>query len=123
MLERPETLSGSTYKIKTPLSEHAIYITINNIESEGKMIPFEIFINCKNMEYFAWSSAVTRLLSAVFRNCKDASFVIEELKSIFDPNGGYFQKGKRMESVQAEIGCVIERHFQSIWLIERKNTE
>ncbi|TPW16870.1 MAG: hypothetical protein FD130_882, partial [Halothiobacillaceae bacterium] len=30
-VERPEMLVGSTYKIKTPLSEHSLYVTINDI--------------------------------------------------------------------------------------------
>src|SRR5690606_38354082 len=56
-VERPEMLLGSTYKIKTPLSDHALYITINDIilnegtEHEQRR-PFEIFINSKNMENF-----------------------------------------------------------------------
>ena len=116
--ERPEELSGATYKIKTPLSEHAIYITINDIVIDDKQVPFEIFINSKNMEQYAWIASMTRLMSAVFRNCQDASFVIDEMKSIFDPKGGYWQKGTYMQSIQAEIGHVIEKHFKRIGLIQ-----
>ena len=123
-LERPETLLGSTYKIKTPLSEHALYVTINDVvlnagtEHEQRR-PFEIFINSKNMEHFQWIVALTRIVSAVFRKGGDVTFLVEELRSVFDPRGGYFKKGGRyMPSLVAEIGDAIEAHMRTIGLIE-----
>mgnify|MGYP003961560889 CR=1 FL=1 len=123
-LERPEMLLGSTYKIKTPLSDHALYITINDIvlnadtEHEQRR-PFEVFINSKNMEHFQWIVALTRIISAVFRKGGDVIFLVEELKSISDPSGGYFKKGgKFMPSLVAEIGEVIECHMRFIGLIK-----
>ena len=99
-LERPEVLVGSTYKIKTPLSEHALYVTINDVvlnkdtEHEQRR-PFEIFINSKNMDHFQWIVALTRIMSAVFRKGGDITFLVDELRSVFDPKGGYFKKGGR----------------------------
>ena len=123
-LERPEVLLGSTYKVKTPLSEHALYVTINDVvlnagtEHEQRR-PFEIFINSKNMEHFQWIVALTRIVSAVFRKGGDVTFLVEELRSVFDPRGGYFKKGGRyMPSLVAEIGDVIEAHMRTIGLIE-----
>jgi hypothetical protein len=123
-LERPEMLLGSTYKIKTPLSEHALYVTINDIvlnagtEYEQRR-PFEIFINSKNMEHFQWIVALTRIVSAVFRKGGDVTFLVEELRSVFDPKGGYFKKGGRyMPSLVAEIGDAIESHMRSIGLLK-----
>ena len=123
-LERPEMLLGSTYKVKTPLSEHALYVTINDVvlnagtEHEQRR-PFEIFINSKNMEHFQWIVALTRIVSAVFRKGGDVTFLVEELRSVFDPRGGYFKKGGRyMPSLVAEIGDVIEAHMRAIGLIE-----
>jgi hypothetical protein len=122
-VERPERLIGSTYKIKTPLSEHAMYITINDIVLNGGTKneirrPFEVFINSKNMEHFQWVVALTRLLSAVFRKGGDATFLVEELKAVFDPKGGYFKKGGVfMPSIVAEIGYAIEDHMKHIGLI------
>ncbi|HKK22963.1 MAG TPA: NrdJb, partial [Pseudohaliea sp.] len=116
-------LVGSTYKIKTPLSEHAMYITINDVilnegtEHESRR-PFEVFINSKNMEHFQWVVALTRLISAVFRKGGDATFLVEELKAVFDPRGGYFKKGGVfMPSIVAEIGYAIEDHMKHIGLI------
>ncbi|MBF0453374.1 MAG: TSCPD domain-containing protein [Magnetococcales bacterium] len=118
LLQRPENLEGATYKIKTPLSEHALYVTINDISVKGKRRPFEIFINSKNMENFAWIVALTRVLSAVFRHGGDASFLVEELRSVVDPRGGYFKPGgKYMPSLVAEIGECIETHMIRIGLI------
>jgi len=112
---RPIELYGKTYKIKTPLSAQGLYITINDIkESNGKMRPFEIFINSKNLQHFSWMVAMTRLISAVFRRTSDPSFLVEELKSIFDPNGGYFRDGHYVPSLVAEIGDVIEQHLRSL---------
>ncbi len=125
-IERPEELRGYTYKIKTPLSEHALYITINNIVLNGKTsheqeYPFEIFINSKNMEHFQWVLALTRVISAVFRKGGDAVFMVEELKQVFDPQGGYFKKGGRfMPSLVAEIGEVLETHMKKCGLIEQE---
>jgi hypothetical protein len=123
-LERPEMLLGSTYKIKTPLSEHALYVTINDvILNEGTehelRRPFEIFINSKNMDHFQWIVALTRIVSAVFRKGGDVTFLVEELRSVFDPRGGYFKKGgKYMPSLVAEIGDAIECHMRMIGLLK-----
>jgi hypothetical protein len=123
-LERPEMLLGSTYKVKTPLSEHALYVTINDVvlnagtEHEQRR-PFEIFINSKNMEHFQWIVALTRIISAVFRKGGDVTFLVEELRSVFDPRGGYFKKGGRyMPSLVAEIGDAIECHMRTIGLLK-----
>jgi hypothetical protein len=125
-VERPEMLVGSTYKIKTPLSDHALYITINDVvlntgtDYEVRR-PFEIFINSKNMENFQWVVALTRVISAVFRKGGDVTFLVEELKAVFDPQGGYFKSGGRfMPSLVAEIGDAIETHMKSIGLIKDK---
>ncbi len=126
-LDRPEMLFGSTYKIKTPQSEHALYITINDMilnmgtEYEERR-PYEVFINSKNMEHFQWVLALTRVISAVFRKGGDACFLVEELKAVFDPKGGYFKKGGTfMPSLVAEIGCAIESHMKFIGML--KDTE
>ncbi len=122
-VERPDVLMGSTYKVKTPLSDHALYITINDMilnpgtEHEIRR-PFEIFINSKNMDHFQWIVALTRIISAVFRKGGDVTFLVEELRSVFDPKGGYFKKGgKYMPSLVAEIGDVIESHMRVIGLL------
>ncbi|MDD9977317.1 MAG: adenosylcobalamin-dependent ribonucleoside-diphosphate reductase, partial [Boseongicola sp.] len=117
-LDRPQTLEGSTYKLKWPDSEHAIYITINDIVVGGRRQPFEVFINSKNMEHFAWTVALTRMISAVFRRGGDVSFVVEEMKAVFDPRGGAWMQGKYVPSILAAIGGVIERHLVSIGFIE-----
>jgi hypothetical protein len=122
-LERPETLVGSTYKIKSPLFEHALYVTINDIVLNAgtpheQRRPFEIFINSKNMDHFQWIVALTRILSAVFRKGGDVTFLVEEMKAVFDPRGGYFKAGGvYMPSIVAEIGAVIEQHMKMIGLI------
>ncbi|AJQ94272.1 NrdJb [Gynuella sunshinyii] len=123
-VERPELLMGATYKIKTPLSEHAMYVTINDMvlnpgtEHEIRR-PFEIFINSKNMDQFQWVVALTRVISAVFRKGGDVTFLVEELKAVFDPKGGYFKPGGRfMPSVVAEIGYAIESHLRMIGMLE-----
>ena len=124
LLRRPESLHGSTYKIKTPHANHAFYVTINDIVIGNHRRPFEIFINSKNMENFAWVVALTRLASAVMRREEDISFVVEELKSIFDGQGGYFKPGgKRMNSVVAEIGDCLEKHLIQIEMIEASKEE
>ncbi len=113
-LERPAELPGSTYKIKWPGSDHAIYITLNDIVQDGRRRPFEIFINSKNMEHYAWTVALTRMISAVFRRGGDVSFVVEELKAVFDPRGGQWMEGRYVPSLLAAIGAVIERHLVDI---------
>ena len=122
-LERPETLVGSTYKIKSPLFEHALYVTVNDIVLNAgtayeQRRPFEIFINSKNMDHFQWIVALTRIISAVFRKGGDVTFLVEEMKAVFDPRGGYFKPGGiYMPSIVAEIGAVIEQHMKTIGLI------
>jgi len=117
-LDRPQALDGHTYKLKWPDSEHAIYLTINDIVIGGRRRPFEVFINSKNMEHFAWTVALTRMISAVFRRGGDVSFVVEELKAVFDPRGGAWMEGKYIPSILAAIGGVIERHMIAIGFIE-----
>jgi len=128
-VQRPEgmeALEGSTYKIKTPLDDHAMYVTINDIILNPGTVheqrrPFEIFINSKNMDHFQWIVALTRLMSAVFRKGGDVTFLAEELQAVFDPKGGYFKPGGRfMPSILAEIGDVIEHHMQKIGLMEKE---
>ncbi|WP_109468453.1 adenosylcobalamin-dependent ribonucleoside-diphosphate reductase [Albibacillus kandeliae] len=117
-LDRPQALEGNTYKLKWPDSEHAIYLTINDIVINGRRRPFEIFINSKNMEHFAWTVALTRMISAVFRRGGDVSFVVEELKAVFDPRGGAWMQGKYIPSILAAIGGVIEKHLIAIGFLE-----
>lgn len=123
-IERPDVLVGSTYKVKTPLSEHALYVTINDVvlnpdTPHELRRPFEIFINSKNMDHFQWIVALTRIISAVFRKGGDVTFLVEELKAVFDPRGGYFKKGgKYMPSLVAEIGDAIENHLRTIGLLK-----
>ncbi len=126
-LERPEgmeCLEGATYKIRTPLDDHALYVTINDIvlnagtEHEQRR-PFEIFINSKNMDHFQWIVALTRVMSAVFRKGGDVTFLSEELQAVFDPKGGYFKPGGRfVPSIVADIGAVVEHHLRRIGLLE-----
>ena len=122
-VERPDQLIGATYKIKSPLVEHALYVTINDIvlnaDTEHELRrPFEIFVNSKNMDHFQWIVALTRIMSAVFRKGGDVTFLVEELKAVFDPRGGYFKAGGiYMPSIVAELGAVIERHMKMIGLI------
>ena len=122
-IERPEVLIGSTYKIKSPLVEHAMYVTINDIvlnagtEHESRR-PFEVFINSKSMEHFQWIVALTRIMSAVFRKGGDVTFLVEEMKAVFDPKGGYFKAGGvYMPSLVAELGSIVEDHLKSIGMI------
>jgi ribonucleoside-diphosphate reductase alpha chain len=117
-LDRPQSLEGSTYKLKWPDSEHAIYLTINDIVIGGRRRPFEVFINSKNMEHYAWTLALTRMISAVFRRGGDVSFVVEELKAVFDPRGGAWVQGKYIPSILAAIGGVIEQHLINIGFLE-----
>jgi hypothetical protein len=123
-LERPEMLIGSTYKVKTPVSDHAMYVTINDIVlNEGteheKRRPFEIFINSKNLDHYQWIVALTRIMSAVFRKGGDVNFLVDELKAVFDPRGGYWQPGGRfMPSIIAELGYIIEKHLVQIGMLK-----
>ncbi len=117
-LDRPVTLPGRTYKLRWPESDHAIYITLNDIVQDGRCRPFEIFINSKNMEHYAWTLALTRMISAVFRRGGDVSFVVEELKAVFDPRGGAWLGGKYVPSLLAAIGAVIERHMIEIGFLQ-----
>jgi len=124
LLERDDVLEGTTYKIKTPNSDHAMYITINDVvinagQEDEHRRPFEIFINSKNMEHFMWIVALTRITSAVFRKGGDVTFLVEELKAVFDPRGGYYKRGgKYMPSIVAEIGEVIQKHLVDIGMME-----
>jgi ribonucleoside-diphosphate reductase alpha chain len=113
-LDRPEALPGQTYKVRWPESDHAIYITLNDIIQDGRRRPFEVFINSKNMEHYAWTVGLTRMISAVFRRGGDVSFVVEELKAVFDPRGGSWVGGRYVPSLLAAIGEVIERHMIDI---------
>ena len=122
-LERPEVLVGSTYKVKTPISDHAMYVTINDIvlnqgTEHEKRRPFEIFINSKNLDHYQWIVALTRIISAVFRKGGDVAFLVDELKAVFDPRGGYWQAGgKFMPSIIAELGYIVEKHLIAIGLL------
>jgi len=123
-LDRPEMLVGNTYKVKTPITEHALYITINDILINDQRRPFEIFINSKNMGDFQWIVALTRIISAVFRKGGEVEFLVEELRSVFDPKGGYFKRGgKYMPSLVAEIGDVIESHLKLIGVIKAQEMD
>ncbi len=129
-VDRPPVLQGYTYKIaKTPASEHAMYVTINDIvlnpgtEHELRR-PFEIFVNSKNMDHFQWIVALTRIMSAVFRKGGDVTFMVEELRSVFDPRGGYFKKGGRyIPSLVAELGDILEQHLKEIGLLEEREMD
>ena len=122
-VERPEVLIGSTYKIKSPLVEHAMYVTINDIvlnpgTAHELRRPFEVFINSKNMDHFQWIVALTRIMSAVFRKGGDVTFLVDEMKAVFDPRGGYFKAGGvYMPSIVAEIGTCVEQHLKTIGMI------
>lgn len=128
-VERPEMLIGSTYKIKTPVSEHAFYITINDIVLNPdtpyeKRRPFEVFINSKNMDHYQWISALTLIISAVFRKGGDVTFLVKELRSVFDPKGGYFKRGgKFMPSLVAEIGEALNAHMKLIGMIKEEEMD
>ena len=120
-LERPNTLDGNTYKLRWPDSEHAIYVTINDIIVNDQRRPFEVFINSKNMEHFAWTVGLTRMISAVFRRGGDVSFVVDELKAVFDPRGGAWVNGKYIPSILAAIGGVLEEHMVKIGFIKNSD--
>ena len=123
-VNRPEMLEGSTYKVKTPVSDHAMYVTINDIilnfgtEHETRR-PFEIFVNSKNLDHYQWIVALTRIISAVFRKGGDVTFLVDELKAVFDPRGGYWKAGGTyMPSIIAELGHVVETHLRKIGLLQ-----
>ena len=118
-LDRPEALPGRTYKLRWPESEHAIYVTLNDVVQDGRRRPFEIFVNSKNMEHYAWTLALTRMISAVFRRGGDVSFVVEELKAVFDPRGGAWLQGRYVPSLLAAIGAVIEQHMLDIGFLTK----
>ena len=128
-LERPEMLLGSTYKVKTPISDHAMYVTINdillNVDTDFEQRrPFEIFINSKNLDHYQWIVALTRIMSAVFRKGGDVTFIVDELKAVFDPRGGYWQPGgKFMPSIIAELGHIVEKHLQYIGLLPKETLD
>jgi ribonucleoside-diphosphate reductase alpha chain len=122
-LSRPEALPGQTYKVRWPDSEHALYITLNDIIQDGRRRPFEIFINSKNMEHYAWTVALTRMISAVFRRGGDVSFVVEEMKAVFDPRGGAWMEGRYVPSLLAAIGGVIENHMIEIGFLPPKHRQ
>jgi ribonucleoside-diphosphate reductase alpha chain len=113
-LARPDVLQGATYKLQWPESDHALYITVTDIVQDGRRRPFEVFINSKNTEHYAWTVALTRMISAVFRRGGDVSFVVEELKAVFDPRGGQWMRGKYVPSLLAAIGEVLEQHMIAI---------
>ena len=118
-LDRPEELPGHTYKLRWPESEHALYITINDIVQDGRRRPFEIFINSKNTEHYAWTVGLMRMISAVFRRGGDVSFVVDELKAVFDPRGGQWVAGAYVPSLLAAIGDVIEKHMIAIGFLQK----
>ena len=122
-LDRPAALPGKTYKLRWPESDHAIYITLNDIVQDGRRRPFEIFINSKNMDHYAWTLALTRMISAVFRRGGDVSFVVEELKAVFDPRGGAWMNRRYVPSLLAAIGDVIEKHMTEIGFLPRNEAE
>jgi len=122
-LERNAALEGVTYKIKWPASAHALYVTINDIVRDGRRRPFEVFINTKNLEHYAWTVALTRMISAVFRRGGDVAFVAEELKAVFDPEGGRWMGGRYVPSLLAAIGDVIEEHMLRIGFLNRDEAE
>jgi ribonucleoside-diphosphate reductase alpha chain len=121
-LSRPEALPGQTYRVNWPDSEHALYITLNDIVQDGRRRPFEIFINSQNMEHYAWTVALTRMISAVFRRGGDVAFVVDELKGVFDPRGGAWLNGRYVPSLLAAIGEIIERHMIAIGFLPAKGT-
>ncbi|MCP3966362.1 MAG: adenosylcobalamin-dependent ribonucleoside-diphosphate reductase [Lentisphaerae bacterium] len=123
LVKRPEELEGTTYKIKTSLSPDAFYVTINDHIEKEKRRPYELFINTKNLQHFSWIVAISRLISAVFRHDPEPTFLVDELKSVYDPNGGYFKNGKYMPSLAAEIGYVVEQHLGKLGITEKKTAK
>jgi ribonucleoside-diphosphate reductase alpha chain len=121
-LQREPVLEGLTYKLRWPSSDHAIYITINDINQGGRRRPFEIFINSKNLEHYAWTVALTRMISAIFRRGGDVTFVVEELKAVFDPQGGQWINGRYVPSLLAAIGGVVESHMLRIGFLSPRTS-
>jgi ribonucleoside-diphosphate reductase alpha chain len=118
-LDRPEALEGATYKVQWPESDHALYITVNDVIQDRRRRPFEVFINSKNTEHYPWTVALTRMISAVFRRGGDVSFVVDELKAVFDPRGGQWMGGKYVPSLLAAIGDILEQHMLRIGFITK----
>src|SRR4051812_28332596 len=116
---RPEKMLGATYKLRWPESEHAMYVTVNDIELDGVRRPFEVFVNSKNLEHYAWVVALTRMISAVFRRGGEVAFVAEELQQVFDPRGGQWSQGRYIPSLVAAIGAVLERHMVETGFVEK----
>jgi ribonucleoside-diphosphate reductase alpha chain len=114
LMPRADQLRGTTYKLKWPESAHAVYVTINDVKQDGQRRPFEMFINSKNMEHYAWTLGLTRMISAVFRRSSDVAFVAEELKAVFDPRGGAWMQGRYVPSLLAAVGEIVERHLGSL---------
>lgn len=113
-LERPEVLHGSTYRMKWPGDESSYYVTINDAIVDGKRVPFEIFVNTKNLESQAWIAALTLMISAILRRERDVAFLAQELMSVVDARGGAFMPGQGyVNSRVAAIGRVIAGHFIS----------
>lgn len=121
LIKRPQSLDGTTYKIKLN-DDAAVYVTITDIMEDGTLRPFEVFLNTKNPEHMAWMTALTRMISAVFRRPHDSKFVAEELKAVFDPKGGGYWNGRYWHSMVAAIGQVIEDHMRSIGYIDDGDT-
>jgi ribonucleoside-diphosphate reductase alpha chain len=118
---RDPVLDGSTYKIKPPDSDHAVYVTINHAVMDNKPRLMEIFINSKNMEHFAWVVALTRVISAIFRHEVRPIFLVEELRSVFDPRGGYWAGGKYIPSLVAEIGNCLQQHMEQLGIVAQNS--
>jgi ribonucleoside-diphosphate reductase alpha chain len=121
LMVRPEKMVGATYKLRWPDSEHAMYVTVNDIELDGARRPFEVFVNSKNLEHYAWVVALTRMISAVFRRGGEVAFVAEELKQVFDPRGGQWMHGRYVGSLVAAIGDIIERHMIETGFLVRES--
>jgi ribonucleoside-diphosphate reductase alpha chain len=121
LMVRPEKMVGATYKLRWPDSEHAMYVTVNDIELDGARRPFEVFVNSKNLEHYAWVVALTRMISAVFRRGGEVAFVAEELKQVFDPRGGQWMHGRYVGSLVAAIGDIIERHMIETGFLARES--
>ncbi len=118
--KRDPVLEGATYKLKPPESDHAVYVTINHAVVNGTPRLMEVFVNSKNMEHFAWVVALTRVISAIFRHESRPTFLVEELRSVFDPKGGYWAGGRYVPSLVAEIGNCLQRHMERLGIVEPK---
>jgi len=118
---RQDVLNAKVYKLKSSFVDYAIYITLSyKLDDNGNRIPYEIFINSKDLTKSAEYAVLTRLISAVFRRSEDPTFIIEELKSIYDPNGGHFKEGRYYPSIYAEIGDILEKFFFDIGIMKKK---